>query len=293
MKLVKSAIAVMAFGLASYAYATPTFTQVWSLDTGLDKPESVAYDAKRDRLYVSNVQGEPLGMDGEGYISTVDLDGKMLNQKWVVEGLNAPKGMAVTETTLFVSDVNALVAIDIEAGKVTQRYTAEKSVFLNDVTIDEKGNVYVSDLFDDTIYCLCNGQFSVWVRDAALASPNGLLAEKERLVFGSWGIRTEGFQTSEVGYLKAIPYADKSKIMPLGSTETFANVDGVESDGKEGYLVTDWIAGKLFAVDAEGKATEVMDYNQGSADHEYIADKGLLFVPMMLDNQVVAFKKSN
>lgn len=290
--IIKSTIAAMTLGFATHVFADAAFTEVWTLSEGLDKPESVAYDAKRERLYVSNVQGEPLGMDGKGYISIISLEGKTIDAAWVVEGLNAPKGMDVTDDTLYVSDINALVAIDIESGEVTQRYTAEKSVFLNDVTVDSKGNVYVSDFFADTIYCLCDGKFDVWAQDAALASPNGLLAEKDRLVVGSWGIRTEGFQTSETGYLKAIAYDDSSKIEPLGSTESFANVDGVESDGNGGYYVTDWIAGKLFAVTADGKAQEVMDYNQGSADHEYIAEKGLLLVPMMLDKQVKAFKKN-
>jgi hypothetical protein len=52
------------------------------------------------------------------------------------------------------------------------------------------------------------------------------------------------------------------------------------------------MAGKLFAVGADGKAQELMDYPQGSADLEYIPEKGLLIVPMMLNKQVKAFKKN-
>jgi sugar lactone lactonase YvrE len=292
MSLIKSTVAALTLTIAAQTYAETTFTELWTLDEGLDRPESVAYDAKRERLYVSNVQGEPLGMDGKGYISIIGLDGKTLDAAWVVDGLNAPKGMAVTEKTLYVSDINALVAIDIEQGMVTQRYIAEGAKFLNDVTIDSKGNVYVSDMFMNTIHCLCDGEFKVWVQDEALGSPNGLFAEQERLIVGSWGIRTEGFNTTEKGYLKTIAYSNNSKIEPLGVTDSFANVDGVESDGDGGYFVTDWMAGKLFAVDAEGKAQELMDYPQGSADLEYIPEKGLLFVPMMLDKQVKAFKKN-
>lgn len=292
MSLIKSTVAAATLTIAAQAYAETTFTELWTLNEGLDKPESVAYDAKREHLYVSNVQGEPLGMDGKGYISIISLDGKTLDAAWVVDGLNAPKGMAVTEKTLYVSDIDALVAIDIEQGAVTQRYTAEGAKFLNDVTIDSNGNVYVSDMFMNTIHCLCDGEFKVWVQDAALGSPNGLFAEQQRLIVGSWGIRTDGFSTTEKGYLKTIAYSDNSKIEPLGVTDSFANVDGVESDGAGGYFVTDWIAGKLFAVDAEGKAQELMDYPQGSADLEYIPEKGLLFVPMMLDKQVKAFKKN-
>ncbi len=291
MSLIKSTVVAITFSLATQVYAKTTFTQAWTLNEGLDRPESVAYDAKRGHLYVSNVQGEPLGMDGKGYISIISLEGETLDAAWIAEGLNAPKGMAVTEKTLYVSDINALVAIDIDKAEITQRYTVEDAIFLNDVTVDEKGNVYVSDMFKNRIHCLCDGQFSIWVEDDALGSPNGLLAEKERLIVGSWGNRTEGFETTEKGYLKVIAYDDNSKILPLGATERFANIDGIAADGAGGYFVTDWKAGKLFAVDTNGKAEHLMNYPQGSADLTYIPEKGLLLVPMMLDKQVKAFKK--
>lgn len=266
--------------------AATTLTQKWTLQEGLSTPESVVYDATRDKLYVSNVQGVPNEKDGKGYIATVSLDGKLLEKEWVKD-LNAPKGMVIQGDKLYVSDIDALVEIDIPTAKVTHRYEAKAAKFLNDVTADAQHNIYVSDMFDDKIYCLCGGKFEMWLSSPDLAAPNGLLAEKDRLVVGSWGKLKEGFATEIPGYLKAVDYKTK-KVTALGSDKPVGNLDGVEPDGKDGYYVSDWMVGKLFHFDAKGHATELMKLKQGSADIHYLAAKQLLLVPMMMENELKA-----
>jgi sugar lactone lactonase YvrE len=268
----------------------PTFDPVWTLNNGLTQPESVVYDAKHSRLYVSNVQGHPTKKDDKGYISIVSLTGKLLQKEWI-NRLNAPKGMAIVEDTLYVSDIDVLVAIDINKGEVVKRYEVANAKFLNDVTADKYGNVYISDMFTNTIHCLCNGKLKTWLHDAELMSPNGLFAEEDRLIIGSWGIPTGEFATTTAGHLKAVTYSDK-KITSLGKGRPIGNIDGVESDGIGSYYVTDWITGKLFYIDTDGKAQELMQFNQGAADHTYLDNLNLLLIPMMKDNQLKAFKKS-
>jgi len=273
----------------SYAGEPANFTPLWTLSKGLAQPESVLYDFKHSQLYVSNVQGNPGKKDGKGYISQVSLTGKLLEKEWV-KNLNAPKGMAIVGNTLYVTDIDALVAINIEKKVVIKRYEVPDAKFLNDVAADKSGNVYVSDMLSNTIHCLCESKFAVWLQDKDLMSPNGLVAEKERLVVGSWGITSGGFATTVVGHLKTVAYADK-KIASLGDGKPVGNLDGVESDGVGGYYATDWMVGKVFHFDANGKARELMQLKQGSADHAYLADKNLLLIPMMNDNQLKAFKK--
>ena len=262
----------------------------WKLNNGLAQPESVVYDENQSLLYVSNVQGHPMEKDGQGYISIVSLDGIMLKSQWVVKGLNAPKGMAIVGETLYVSDIDALVAININEGEVIARYELEEAKFLNDVTADKTGNVYVSDMLTNTIHCLCNGKFETWLHDDDLISPNGLVAEDTRLIVGTWGIMTDGFATSTAGHLKAVNYTDK-KITSLGSGEPVGNLDGVASDGAKGYYVTDWMLGKVFHFDADGKAQEIMQLNAGSADHVYLKAQKLLVIPMMNESELIAFTR--
>src|SRR6187402_2462475 len=85
----------------------------WETDTLLKTPESVLYDAKGKILYVSNIDGAPDGKDGKGSIGKIGLDGKIIAVDWV-SGLNAPKGMALVKNTLWVADVDQMVAVDIE-----------------------------------------------------------------------------------------------------------------------------------------------------------------------------------
>ena len=58
------------------------------------------------------------------------------------------------------------------------------------------------------------------------------------------------------------------------------------------YLVTDWAAGALYRVDSKGKASELIDLNQGSADLNYFPTKKTVLIPMMLDNTLAAYSLS-
>jgi sugar lactone lactonase YvrE len=282
---------VFIFNNQSWAnQSSPVFTLAWTLNKGLNQPESVIYDNKRNRLYVSNVQGKPTRKDGKGYLSIVSLEGKLIKSPWFKE-LNAPKGMAIVGDNLYVSDIDVLVAINIDKGKAVARYEINTTKFLNDVTADKQGNIYVSDMSTNSIYCLCNGQFKLWLQDAELMNPNGLLAEDHRLVISSWGIITEGWNTSTAGHVKTVRYTDK-KLTSLGDGKPIGNLDGIESDGSKGYYVTDWMVGKLFHIDAKGRVKEIMQLQPSSADHAYLAEKNLLLIPMMNDNQLKAFKKN-
>ena len=116
----------------------------WATERVLKTPESILYDEARDVLYVSNINGSPMGKDGNGFISKLSTGGEILDLEWVT-GLNAPKGAGIAGGTLYVTDIDELVEIDIEAGVVVQRYAAPGAIFLNDLAVDRKGNVYISD----------------------------------------------------------------------------------------------------------------------------------------------------
>ncbi len=125
---------------------------VWTVE-GLEKPESVFYDAKRDVIYVSNVSGGMMDKNGSGFIAMISPDGKMVTRQWVT-GLDAPKGMTMHGDTLYVSDIDRLVAIDVESGEIAGDWSAENAQFLNDLAVDGEGRIYVSDLLTNTIHIL-------------------------------------------------------------------------------------------------------------------------------------------
>ena len=138
------------------------------------------------------------------------------------------------------------------------------------------------------IYRLNEGDFSVWLNSDQLENPNGLLIQGDKMIVASWGKMTDGFSTTVPGHLKQVSLADKS-ITSLGNAKPVGNLDGITHDNAQGYFVTDWMQGGLFHFDAAGHATAVLDLNQGSADHVYIAEQKLLIIPMMTDGTLIAY----
>jgi hypothetical protein len=103
---------------------------------------------------------------------------------------------------------------------------------------------------------------------------------------------TDGFATEIPGHLKRISIENKT-IKSIGDGSSVGNLDGVESDGGEGFYVTDWINGKLIHIKNTGEVTELLDLPKGSADHEVITKKGLIFIPLMMDNKLLSYTVSD
>lgn len=279
------AISSVLLGMASTVAGAE---EVWSLG-GFKAPESALFDAERNVLYVSNVAGAPNEKDGVGFISKVNPDGTMLEAEWVT-GLDAPKGLTQKGNTLYVTDIDRLVAIDVDAGEVSGRWEAENAQFLNDVAVDESGRVFVSDMLTNRIYVLEDQAMTVFAEGAELQHPNGLHIEGGTLTIAAWGENIQDdFTTETPGRLLSVDLSSK-QVSPVGSGEPVGNLDGLEPDGSGGWLTTDWIAGALYRIDADGTATQLLDLNQGSADLEFNPAEKLAIIPMMMDGQVVAHR---
>lgn len=274
--------------VASFSFLTQAVTaaEVWSA-TGFKNPESVLYDQARKVLYVSNVDGGPTDKDGAGHISKLSADGVVLEAEWVT-GLDAPKGLVMRGDELFVPDIDRLVAIDVKSGKITGTWNAEGAKFLNDPAVGDDGRVFVSDMLNNSIYVLDGDSFSLWLQDDALQHPNGLRIEDGRLLIAPWGKDIqEDFSTKVLGHMIAVDLASKA-ISTVGSGVPVGNLDGLEPDGQGNWLVTDWIAGALYRLKADGSFDLLADLNQGSADLEVVDNGALAIIPMMNDNTVVA-----
>lgn len=254
----------------------------------LKASESVVYNERRNLFFVSNVNGGALDKNGKGFISALTLDGKISHLRWV-EGLHAPKGLAVLGHHLYVVDIDQLLVINIDSGRIEKNYYVEDAVFLNDVAIAPQGDVYVSDMMTNTIYRLSSGKLDVWLHDEALDSPNGIIMQDENMIVASWGVVSDEISTNEAGHLKSISLESK-EIKSLGSGQPIGHLDGVESNGKGQYYVTDWINGGLFEVNSDGEARKLLSLAQGSADLTVVLPKGLLLIPMMKDNKLLAYK---
>jgi len=272
--------------------------KLWETANDLKNPESVAYSPKLNVLFVSNVNGKPTEKDQNGFISKVSpANGSIIELNWVT-GLNAPKGIALSNNNnrLFVSDLTDLVEIDINTGKIIKRFNAPGSAFLNDVVSDKQGNIYVSDTITNTIYKLDGNNITStlqpWLQSAQLNGPNGLHVDesKNKLIVASLGKFTKPGAGIEVVDLK------NKTITPLGkegTTSPFGGLDGIESDPTgERYYVTDNPAGKLYLVNADGTGygTLIDLHTQGAADIGFIPSQSTVMIPLMKDNKLAAYK---
>src|SRR5262249_11115003 len=120
--------------------------------------------------------------------------------------------------------------------------------------------------------------------------PNGVLVEGDSLVVGGWGRPEADFSTKVPGRLFKIDLKTKKKT--LITKEPTGNLDGVESDGHGGWVVTDWRAGKVMHVSAAGQVKLLSQVKQGTADHAYLPEMRLLILPHMMENKVAAYDLS-
>lgn len=259
---------------------------VW-VTKGLKRPESALYVAAEKAIFVSNIDGEPAAKDGKGSISLLEPDGKLVSLDWVT-GLDAPKGMAYAQGRLFVTDIDQVVEIDVKRAQIVKRYAAPGAKFLNDIALEPRSNfkgqvarAYISDTHDNAIWYLGDGKLAKLISDVALDSPNGLLVEGETLRIASFG--TPPVQ----GRMKSMPL-DEDSISDRFGAEPIGNLDGLEADGKGGYWLSDWVAGKVYRIDPSGTPSMWLSLEQGSADIGIIPGKTLL-VPMMLNNELRAY----
>lgn len=258
--------------------APVTLTLKWETDTLLTTCESVIYDKDNDVLYVSNIEGDPSAKDGRGSISKVGLDGNIVDPQWV-SGLNAPKGLGIFNGKLYTADVDEIVEIDIAIGQITNKYAVEGAKFLNDVTVDASGRIFVSDSQANNVVLLENGTVTKWLE--GVLGPNGLLADGDKFLMALWEAKT----------LNLVDLNTKAVTV---KTDSIDNPDGIEAVGDGGYLVSSW-NGMVHYVNSDWEKTLVLDTRSDSisaADIEYIQERKLLLVPAFFKNTVMAYELS-
>lgn len=271
----------------------PTLQPLWTLTGDFASPESAYYHAASNSIFVSSISGQVLEKDGNGYISRLSPDGKVVSAKWVT-GLNAPKGIRSLGGTLWVTDIDEVVSIDIATAKITAHVTVDGAQFLNDLATAEDGTVYVSDSNLARIYAVKDGKSSVFVEGADQVDvPNGLLVDGSRLVVGTIGAAGRGRGAGRGvgpppgGHLYAFDRNTKQRTRL--TMDAVGGIDGIEPDGRGGLLITDVIGARLLHVAASGQTRVLAKFSSGGADFGYIGPKQIAIVPFLNANTVSAY----
>jgi hypothetical protein len=274
MKKIMTSLAFVCFCLVSINAQKATVLKLWATDTILKIPESVLVDDKKNCLWVSNIDGAANDKDGKGSISKLSKTGMPINLDWIT-GLNAPKGMAKYKQELYVADLTELVVIDIKKGVIKNKIKVEGSVFLNDVTVNKNGAVFVSDSRTGKVHRYENNMVTIEVEN--LQGPNGLLSIDDQLLILDRG-----------SLLSLTPGGTISKIMDGMDPST----DGIEKVAPNQYIVSCW-NGIVYFVAAGAQKITLFDTRSekiNSADIGYDAKNKIIYVPTFLKNSVVAYQ---
>jgi sugar lactone lactonase YvrE len=200
-------------------------------------------------------------------------DGSVTKRDWVT-GLNAPKGMALLNGKLYVTDIDEVVEIDVAGAKIAKRYPVAGAKFLNDAATDGK-QVYFSDSETGKVHRLDNGKAT-------------LVAE------GFAGINGLGFD--QKGQLFILDGKGLRRYNPADKASQFVNEvvtggDGLVIIDDSTYIASRW-QGEIYLVQ-NGKEHLLLDTKADSsntADIDYIRDQQLVLVPTFFKNKVVAYK---
>lgn len=252
---------------------TPTLTLLWETADSLMTNESVLFDDATGTIYVSNIEGQdPLGKDGKGSIAIISKEGKIVNPAWV-SGLNAPKGMAISNGKLYVTDIDEFVEIDIATAKVSNKWKVEGAQFLNDVAA-HNGTVYFTDMTTGKVHAYADGAISTI--SEGNESINGIAVATDGTIYGL-----------DASGLKKWNADGTTTVLNTNVT----GGDGLVILGDGNFVASRWQGEIWFANDStqtlmlDTKAAE-----SNTADIGYNAAEKIVYVPTFFKNKVAAYK---
>ena len=229
-----------------------------------------------DRILVSNVASGTDDQDGTGYISLISAaDGSIIEEKWA-EDLDRPFGMAIKDSTLYVSDRTVLRTFNVDSGEPGPVLEIGGAQSLNDVTTWQ-GTVYVSDPRGNAVHRIGGTGSEVWAEGPAFEGVNGILGDGDRLLLAG---AAEVFASADTdGNVTVI-------------ADGFPSGDGIGILEDGGHLVSNW-RGELVYVSPAGETTSLVNTrDEGIEQNDLLVTGDLAIVPNWSGNSLTAWRVS-
>lgn len=234
-----------------------------------NNPESIVYDTVDNRYLISNKGGN----------SIVQLDSEGMLSNFVTTGLNEPKGLLIVGDTLISVNSTSIQGFLLSNASQVINVSVAGSSFMNDATIDNKGQLYISDSNNDVIYKLnlSDGTYSTLISSGI--NPNGLLyiQSNNSLLICSWGSNAE---------IQSFNLTD-STLTTLVTTK-LSNLDGLAKDNCGNIYVSSWGANSVYVFDSLflSPPTKISFGHNGPADITINQKEQILAIPNFNSNSI-------
>lgn len=222
-------------------------TDIFFTIAGLDGPEAVRYEPEQNVYFISNFTGGGNTQDSTGFITKADAKGNILNLKFMTgtaeAPLHAPRGMFIVENTLWAADVLGVHGFDKSTGEQTGfiDFTEFEIGFLNDVTANSEGTLFVTDTGTNRVFIVEDNTPSIYL-DSLPEAPNGITLNPDngQFVLAPWGgdqiFRTfnasgdlDEYATLEGGYFDGIEFLQSNLLAASQQDSSIRYFDGTKS----------------------------------------------------------------
>ncbi len=253
--------------VSSTLFAQHSLEKIWQTDSvTLRNPESALYDPKSNSLYVSSM--------GAGTIVRIGLDGKVIKNDWVT-GLTSNKGSALYNGLLYTAETSAVAVIDVDKAAIIKRIPVEGAQMLNDVAIDSKGIIYVTDTRGAKVYRIAGDKPTVYLEN--MPGANGLLT-----------VNTDLYVLTSTSFQKV----DANKVITKIADGFENGLDGIAMIAENEFIISNY-QGILYYVKTDGTKQILLDTRANrimSNDISYNSKTKTLYVPSFGTNRIIAYK---
>ena len=209
-----------------------------------------------------------------GTIVRIALDGKVIKNDWVT-GLSSNKGSALFNGLLYTAETSAIAVIDVDKASVVKRIPIDGAVMLNDVAVDAKGVVYVSDTRTGKVHRIEGDKSTLYLEN--IPGANGLLT-----------VNNDLYVAGSTTFQKVNTRKEITKI-----ADGFeSGLDGIVMVAENEFILSNY-KGILYYVKADGTNQLLLDSRANKImanDISYDSKTKMLYVPSFGTNRVIAYK---
>jgi len=198
----------------------------------------------------------------------------VIKKDWIT-GLNSNKGSALFKGLLYTAETSAVAIIDVDKASIVKRIPIEGAQMLNDLAVDSKGIVYVSDTRAAKVYRIEGDKPTVYLEN--MPGANGLLT-----------VNNDLYVLTSTSFQKVNP----DKVVTKIADGFDSGLDGIVMVGENEFIISDY-HGVLYYVKTDGTKQVLLDTRANhimSNDISYDSKTKVLYVPSFSTNCVIAYK---